>query len=187
MAIYGYARVSTKEQNLDRQITALEEAGCVHIYQEKITGKTMERAQLKRLLADLKPGDVVIVKELTRISRSTVDLLGLVQQISEKGAFIKSIAEKWLDTSSPSGKLMLTVMAGISEFETALRAERCKEGIVQAHKRGVKFGRPKSDDEQLKFAIELYGQREMSVKQICEKTGVSKSTLMRRVRELHAV
>src|SRR5690554_3946512 len=113
----GYARVSTVEQNLDRQFKALEDAGCEVIYSEKITGTQKNRSELKRLLADLQPGDTVIVKELTRVSRSTQDMLQLVQEITAKGCYIKSLNESWLDTSSPAGELMLTIFAGLAQFE----------------------------------------------------------------------
>lgn len=92
----GYARVSTVDQNLDRQIIALQEAGCEVIYQEKMTGTKIDRPELQRLLAELEPGDTVIVKELTRVSRSTTDMLNLVEQISSKGCFIMSLNESWL-------------------------------------------------------------------------------------------
>lgn len=93
--IRGYARVSTVDQNLDRQVIALQEAGCEKIYQEKITGTIKDRAELKRLLAELQEGDTVIVKELTRVSRSTLDMLDLVQQITNKCCYIKSLNESW--------------------------------------------------------------------------------------------
>jgi DNA invertase Pin-like site-specific DNA recombinase len=115
--IKGYARVSTTEQNLDRQLIALQEAGCEVIYSEKITGTKIDRKELHKLLSGLQAGDTVIVKELTRVSRSTQDMLQLVQQITDKGCYIKSLNEQWLDTSSPTGELMLTFMAGIATFE----------------------------------------------------------------------
>lgn len=99
----GYARVSTVDQNLDRQLQALEDAGCDVIYSEKITGTRKDRPELQRLLADLHIGDTVIVKELTRVSRSTSDMLSLVQEITSKGCYIKSLNENWLDTSPPLG------------------------------------------------------------------------------------
>ncbi len=180
----GYARVSTIDQNLDRQIIALQEAGCTQIFQEKITGTKVDRPELKKLLAELQEGDTVIVKELTRVSRSTKDMLDLVQQITDKGCYIKSLNESWLDTSSPAGELMLTVFAGIAQFERKLMLQRCNEGRAVAVAKGVQMGRPKSSGKQMDFAIDLYKSKAMSVRKICENTGVSKATLCRRLKEL---
>lgn len=185
--IRGYARVSTVDQNLDRQIIALQEAGCTQIYQEKITGTKMDRPELKKLLAELQEGDTVVVKELTRISRSTKDMLSLVEQITDKGCYIKSLNESWLDTGSPSGKLMLTVLGGIAQFERELMLQRCNEGRAVAIAKGVRMGRPKNGGKQMEYAIELYKSKAMSVRKICEATGVSKATLCRRIKELQEV
>lgn len=185
--IRGYARVSTVDQNLDRQIIALQEAGCTQIYQEKITGTKMDRPELQKLLSELQEGDTVVIKELTRISRSTKDMLSLVEQITDKGCYIKSLNENWLDTSSPSGKLMLTVLGGIAQFERELMLQRCNEGRAVAIAKGVQMGRPKSSGKQMEYAIELYKSKAMSVRKICENTGVSKATLCRRIKELKEV
>lgn len=180
----GYARVSTTDQNLDRQIVALQEAGCERIYQEKISGKNTDRPELQKLLAELEAGDTVIVKELTRVSRSTQDMLQLVAQITEKGANIKSLNESWLDTGSPAGELMLTIFAGLAQFERKLMLQRCAEGRAVAIEKGVKMGRPRVGGKQLDFAIQLYKSQEMSIRKICEATGVAKATLCRRLKEL---
>lgn len=180
----GYARVSTLDQNLERQILALQEAGCEVIYQEKVTGTKKDRQELNRLLEELQEGDTVIVKELTRVSRSTQDMLNLVQQITDKGCYIKSLNESWLDTGSPAGELMLTVFAGIAQFERKLMLQRCSEGRAVAVAKGVKMGRPKSNGKQLEYALQLYKDKVMSIRKICEVTGVSKATLCRRIKEL---
>lgn len=179
----GYARVSTIEQNLDRQLIALKEAGAEKIYSEKITGTTTARPELQRMLAELQAGDTVIVKELTRVSRSTLDMLSLVEQITAKGSYIKSLNENWLDTSSPSGKLMLTVLGGIAQFERELMLQRCNEGREVAKSKGTKFGRPKINDKRIDHALELYKSGTMSIRKICEVMGVSKTTLCRRIAE----
>ncbi|URZ03023.1 hypothetical protein CLAUR_030690 [Clostridium felsineum] len=181
--IRGYARVSTVDQNLERQLVALEDAGCDKIYQEKITGTKIDRPELQKLLAELKAGDTVLVKELTRVSRSTKDMLNLVDIISQKGCYIKSIDESWLDTTSATGELMLTLMAGIAQFERRLMLQRCEEGRVIAISKGVKMGRPKVGGKQIDFALELYISGAMSIRKICENTGVSKATLCRRIKE----
>lgn len=145
--VFGYARVSTQEQNLDRQLDSLNSAGAEEIIQEKITGTKADRPELNRLLDKLRKGDVMLVSDLTRLSRSTKDLFGLVDQIERKGANIKSLKESWLDTTTPQGKLMFTFMAGISQFERDLISQRTKEGLEAARARGRKGGRkPKLDD-----------------------------------------
>ena len=182
--IYGYARVSTKDQNLDRQLIALEEAQCEVVYQEKISGAKMDRPELQKLLAVIEAGDLVIVKELTRVSRSTTDMLLLVKMITDKGANIKSLNETWLDTTSLSGTLMLTIMAGIAEFEKGLMLQRCNEGRAVAMAKGVVMGRPKIGGAQMDFAISLYKAQSHSVRAICKATGVAKATFCRRLKEL---
>ncbi len=112
----GYARVSTEEQSLNRQIDMLNEAGCEKIFEEKISGIKKERPELFRMLEQLRKGDLIIVADLTRLSRSVKDLFQLVEQIEAKGANIKSLKESWMDTSTPQGKLMFTIFAGISQF-----------------------------------------------------------------------
>ena len=120
----GYARVSTEEQNLDRQLDSLKEAGCEKIFREKITGTKKERPELDKLMEQLRSGDLIIISDLTRLSRSVKDLFSLVDQIEKKGANIKSLKESWMDTSTPQGKLMFTIFAGISQFERDLISQR---------------------------------------------------------------
>lgn len=181
--IKAYCRVSTIEQNLDRQIIAVKEAGAEKIYTEKLSGKNTDRPQLQRLLTELQAGDTVIVKELTRVSRSTLDMLKLVEQITAKGGYIRSLSESWLDTSTPSGTLMLTVLGGIAQFERELLLQRCNEGRAVAVSKGVQMGRPKVKDKRIDHALELYNNKEMSIRKICEVMGISKSTLCRRIAE----
>ncbi len=109
--LIGYARVSTQEQNLNRQIDILKENDAEKIFQEKITGTKRERIELNKMLDSLENGDVVIVVELTRLSRSTKDLFEIVETIEKKGASIKSLKETWLDTTTPQGKLLFTIFA----------------------------------------------------------------------------
>ncbi|PEM65323.1 recombinase [Bacillus pseudomycoides] len=183
----GYARVSTKKQNLDRQIDALTAAGCEVIYQEKITGTKRERPEFTRMLAEVQEGDTVLVAELTRVSRSTKDLLEIVDTITKKGANVKSLKETWLDTTTSAGKLMLTIFAGLAEFERDLLSERTKDGLDAARRRGNVGGRPKQHNEQLDYAIEQVKAGEMSKSEICRVTGVSRATLYRRLEELDLV
>lgn len=134
--IIGYARVSTQDQKLARQIDILKENGSEKIFQEKITGTKMERIELNKMLDSLESGDVVIVAELTRLSRSTKDLFEIVEKIHSKGAEIKSIKESWLDTTTPQGKLMFTIFAGLSQFERDLIAQRTKERLGVCQEKG---------------------------------------------------
>jgi DNA invertase Pin-like site-specific DNA recombinase len=179
----GYARVSTKEQNLDRQIKSLEAEGVVKIYMEKISGKAEKRPELEKMLSELCRGDEVIVAELTRVSRSTIDLINIVNSVGDMGASIKSLKESWLDTSTAHGKLLLTIFAGLAEFERNLLVERVKEGMAVAKEKGVHLGRPKIKRTKIDDAVDMYLSGRYTVPEIVIKTGVSKSTLYRRLRE----
>lgn len=183
MAIYGYARVSTKEQNLDRQIRALENAGVEYIYQEKISGKADKREQLEEMIKMLGKGDVVVVAELTRVSRSTIDLINVVKRIQEAGADIKSIKESWLDTTTSGGKLMLTIFAGLAEFERDLIVERVKDGMETAKANGVVLGRKPVNINKVEHAIELYNSGNHTCNQILDICGMTRSTFYRELRK----
>jgi DNA invertase Pin-like site-specific DNA recombinase len=153
MAILGYARVSTQDQNLTGQIEALKAAGAGLIYREKISGARADRPQLAKLMASLKAGDVVLVTKLDRLGRSTRELLDLIERISKAGAF-RSIGDPLWDTSSSQGRLLSTLLAAIAEFERDLIKERTGEGRKRAMANGVKFGRkPKLSEYQRKEAI----------------------------------
>ena len=130
--LIGYARVSTDDQQLDRQRAALRAAGCQRLYEEKISGARRDRPQLARLLQHLREGDVVVATRLDRLARSTRDLLDLAESLNRAGAGLRSLAEPWADTTSPAGKMVLTVFAGIAEFERALIAERTRSGRIAA-------------------------------------------------------
>lgn len=177
--LLGYARVSTEAQNLDWQLDQLASAQCERIYQEKITGTIKERPELNKMLDNLRSGDTIIISELTRLSRSTRDLFKLVDQIEKKGANIKSLRESWLDTTTPQGKLMFTIFAGISQFERDLISQRTKEGLASARARGRKGGRPSKNKNDVEDALKLYNSKEYSLKDIKKMTGISKTTLYR--------
>jgi DNA invertase Pin-like site-specific DNA recombinase len=185
---YGYARVSSIDQNQARQIKQLQEAGCEMIYQEKISGATLNRPELQKVLDELKPGDVLVVSDLTRISRSTRDLFDLVETIKNKGASLKSIKDTWLDTTeeNPYSTFLLTVMAGVSQLERELIKQRQAEGVAIAKEKGKYKGRIKKYGDKhpgMKHAIELYKKGEHTVKEICEITRVSRSALYRVIQE----
>jgi DNA invertase Pin-like site-specific DNA recombinase len=139
--LIGYARVSTDDQDLAQQRAALRAAGCRRLYEEKVSGAQRERPQLSRLIDQLRPDDVVTVTRLDRLARSTRDLLDIAERLQEAGAGLRSLAEPWADTTSPAGRMVLIVFAGIAEFERALISERTSNGRVAAKARGVRFGR----------------------------------------------
>jgi DNA invertase Pin-like site-specific DNA recombinase len=144
MTIYGYARVSTDGQSMASQDAQLRAAGCTKIYAEKISGAQSDRPELAKLLKRLDHGDVLTVTRLDRLARSTRDLLNILDIIAKAGAGFKSLSDTWADTTSPHGRLMLTVLGGLAEFERELIIARTGEGRTRAKDRGVKFGRPRA-------------------------------------------
>jgi DNA invertase Pin-like site-specific DNA recombinase len=142
MTTFGYARVSTADQSLENQIEALIAAGCTAIFKEKVSGAKTDRAELSKLLKRLEAGDVLVVTRLDRLARSTRDLLNVIHSVSERGAGFKSLVDAWADTTTPHGRLMLTVLGGLAEFERDLIRARTGEGRKKALANGVKFGRP---------------------------------------------
>lgn len=179
----GYARVSTEKQDLDTQLDLLTAEGCEKIFKEKISGTKKSRPQLDKLLEMLRSGDTVIITELTRLSRSSRDLFSLVDLIQSKGANIKSLKENWVDTTTPIGNFMFSVMAGISQFEKDLISLRTKEGLAASRKKGKVGGRPKTRQETLDAAISLKASG-VSVSEITRITGVSKTSLYRALKNL---
>ena len=142
MAVFGYARVSTNGQTLAAQDAELRAAGAAKVYAEKISGAVTDRPELGKLIQRLEPGDTLMVTRLDRLARSTRDLLNIVERISEAGAGFKSLADSWADTTTPHGKLMLTILGGLAEFERSLIRARTGEGRKRAQAAGVRFGRP---------------------------------------------
>ncbi|WP_209426827.1 recombinase family protein [Pararhodobacter sp. SW119] len=141
--ILGYARVSTLEQSLDSQRDALTAAGAERIFADTITGTARNRPELDRLLEQLRPGDVVVVTKYDRLARSLKDLLEIVEHIKKHGAGFRSLAED-IDTTTPAGRLVFHVFASIAQFERERIAERTREGLEAARKRGRVGGRPRA-------------------------------------------
>jgi DNA invertase Pin-like site-specific DNA recombinase len=139
--IIGYARVSTDGQTLDAQHSALQQAGCERVFSEKESGAKTDRQQLAKAIATLADGDTLVVTKLDRLARSTRDLLNTLATIGEAGATFRSLGDQWADTTTPHGRLMLTVLGGLAEFERHLILARTAEGRIRAQARGVKFGR----------------------------------------------
>ena len=142
MTTYGYARISTDGQSLASQDAELHAAGCVKVYAEKISGARSNRPELAKVLKRLDTGDVLAVTRLDRLARSTPDLLNILDDIAKRGAGFKSLHDGWADTTSAHGRLMVTILAGLAEFERELILARTGDGRVRAKARGVRFGRP---------------------------------------------
>jgi DNA invertase Pin-like site-specific DNA recombinase len=176
---YGYARVSTDGQSVDAQVRALTKAGCKKVFREVATGTKTDRAQLRRLLDQLDAGDVLTVTRLDRLARSTRDLLNTLAAITAKKAGFKSLGDTWADTTTLHGRLMLTVLGGLAEFERDLIRARTGEGRARAVARGQKMGRPfKLTDHQKREAIKRRNQGE-TLADIARSYNVSPATISR--------
>lgn len=176
--IYGYARVSSTDQNLDRQTTALSSAGVQSLITDKMSGKDLNRPGFESLKSSLKDGDTLIVVSMDRLSRSLQDLLGTVTFFGEKGVTIKFLKENIEITPgnvSPISKLLLGIMGAVAEFERNLIRERQREGIELAKKRGVYVGRKPIPKESIDAVTDLIGEG-MSVIDACKKVGIGRTT-----------
>ena len=174
----GYARVSTTDQNLSRQIDMLNQYGVDRMYTEKMTGTKRDRPELTKLLAHMDEGDTVVIESLSRLGRSTKDLIELVELFQKRGVQLVSLKES-IDTSTSTGKLLFTIMSALSQVEREVIADRTREGLNAARARGHSGGRPKADQRKIRQAVKLYETGQHTVKEIEELTGVKKSTLYR--------
>jgi DNA invertase Pin-like site-specific DNA recombinase len=177
--IVGYARVSTDGQTLDAQQAALRSAGCEKVFAEKQSGAKTDRAQLAKAIAALGLGDTLVVCKLDRLARSTRDLLNTLAAIAAAGATFKSLGDQWADTTTAHGRLMLTVLGGLAEFERHLILARTSEGRQRAQQRGVRFGRkPKLTAHQQQEALARRAGGE-ALTEIARSFNVSHSTISR--------
>jgi DNA invertase Pin-like site-specific DNA recombinase len=177
--LIGYARVSTDDQNLELQRVALQAAGCARIYEEKISGAKRNRPELVRMLDQIRSDDVIVVSRLDRLARSTRDLLDIAEQLKTAEAGLRSLHEPWADTTSPAGRMVLAVFAGIAEFERELIHERTSSGRTAAKNRGVRFGRrPKLTSDQIALAERLIGEG-TSARETAKMLNVHAATLYR--------
>lgn len=195
MTIYGYARVSSKGQNLNAQINQLLEYGCnrENIFKEKVSGrKKDERTEFNKLLGKVKANDIIVVTKLDRFARSTKDALYTIESLKEKdvGLVVLNMSGEKLDTTTATGKLMVTVLSAVAEFEADMIRERQLEGIEEAKKRGVYKGRPityHDSHKGLQHALELFNNRDnnkMTVDEIAQITKISRATIYREARKL---
>jgi DNA invertase Pin-like site-specific DNA recombinase len=178
--IYGYARVSTDGQSVDKQVAVLTAAGAEKVFREVASGAKTDRGQLRRMLDQLDAGDVLTVPRLDRLARSTRDLLNTLATITGKQAGFRSLGDAWADTTTPHGRLMLTVLGGLAEFERELIRARTGEGRVRAKARGVKLGRkPKLTLHQKREALERRERGDETHAEIGRSYNVSGWTISR--------
>lgn len=175
----GYARISTRDQDLSLQKAALDEAGCRRIYEEHTSTRDEKRGALTGALDYCREGDVLVVWKLDRLARSLKDLIHQVEELEERGVGLMSITES-LDTTTPGGKLVFHVFGALAEFEREVIRERTTAGLAAARARGRSGGRPrKMDDQKVALARELLSNPERTVGEVCEILGVGRTTLYR--------
>ena len=179
MNFIGYARVSTSGQTLDAQLEQLGGAGCDQVFKETVSGARSDRPELKKALDSLSDGDVLIVTRLDRLARSTRDLLDIVHTIETRGAKLKALTDAWADTTTPTGKLILTVLGGLAEFERSLIAERTAEGRERARRAGRRLGRPPKLSPYQREAVLKMRRNGQDNAEIARILGVSRSTISR--------
>src|ERR1700722_7966894 len=179
MTTFGYAGVSTDGQTLAAQDAALRAAGCAKVFSEKASGAKTDRAELRKALSRLDEGDVLMVTRLDRLARSASDLLNTLDEIAKRKAGFKSLADTWADTTTPHGRLMLTVLGGLAEFERELIRARTGEGRIRAKAAGVHMGRPSAlnrDQQREALARREAGE---ALTDIARTFGVSHTTIGR--------
>jgi len=178
--IRAYARVSTDGQSVDAQVKQLRAAGAEQVYRETASGAKTDRAQLRRVLDQLDVGDVLMVTRLDRLARSTRDLLNILATIAEKKAGFRSLGDTWADTTTSHGRLMLTVLGGLAEFERDLIRARTSEGRARAVANGVKLGRkPTLTPHQRREAIKRVNAERETLGEIARSYNVSRWTISR--------
>jgi DNA invertase Pin-like site-specific DNA recombinase len=178
--IYGYARVSTDGQSVNAQVEALHAAGAEKVTRETASGAKSDRSGLRRALDSLGEGDVLLVTRLDRLARSTRDLLNILASVADRGAGFRSLGDVWADTTTSHGRLMLTVLGGLAEFERDLIRARTSEGRERARVRGVKMGRkPKLTPHQMREAVKRRDEGEEPLREIARTYNVSHSTISR--------
>jgi DNA invertase Pin-like site-specific DNA recombinase len=175
----GYARVSTQDQNLELQLKALKKAGCQKVFREKVSGFNRQRPEFQRMLDQIRTGDTIVVWKLDRLVRSTRDLLNSMETIGDAGGKFQSLSEPWANTTTHAGKMIMTVFAGIAEFERDLIRERTGAGRDAVKQRGVRFGRPrKLNTDQTQVAVQLLADGK-AIRDIAQTFNVHEATIYR--------
>ena len=186
MAKIGYMRVSTLDQNLDRQEKALYEQEVERIFSEKLSGKNTERPQLKKMLEYVREGDVLYIESISRLARSTKDLLNIVETLTSKGVGLVSLKEK-IDTTTPQGRFVLTLFGALAELERESILERQREGLAVARQKGARFGRPAAETpSDFESIVKRWKKGEILAVEAIQLLGMSKPTFYRKVKEMEA-
>jgi DNA invertase Pin-like site-specific DNA recombinase len=180
MMRYGYARVSSRSQDYSAQVDALKAAGCERIFSEKRSGKTAtDRPEFNKLMRTLVPGDIIVVCKLDRLARSSRDLHNILHEVQEQDCGFVSLGDAWCNTTTEVGRLMLTIMGGIAEFERGLIRQRCEAGIERARANGKQFGRPTAlDAGQRRRVAERYAAGE-TMRELAREYSCGESTIWR--------
>lgn len=177
--LIGYARVSTQDQDPELQIAALKKAGCEKVFTEQASGAKRERPKLLAALDYARSGDTIVVWKLDRLARSLKQLIETVEGLESRGVGFKSVTET-IDTTTPGGKLVFTIFAGLAEFERSIIRERTYAGLEAARSRGRVGGRPRSvSDDDIAAAKAMLKDPEITVRKVAERIGCSEATLYR--------
>lgn len=176
----AYARVSTEQQELARQLDALDKYGYDKLITEKYTGTKKDRVGLNQLMDIVRSGDTVIVESISRLGRNTIDILTIIQELNQRGITFVSLKEN-IDSSTPTGNAMMGMLAVISQLERDLIAQRTQEGMASAKARGVRLGRPTLDSDKVKTALKMYDSNEYSVREITQQVGISQGKLYKEI------
>lgn len=178
--VFGYARVSTKDQNSEAQEEALRRAGCSRVYRDIASGALSEREGLQQCIEDLSEGDTLIVWKLDRLGRSLPHLVHVVTLLKEKGVGFRSLTEGIIDTTNPAGELIFSVFAALAQFERGLIRERTQVGLLAAREKGRIGGRPPLSQNNKKVQlVQEMTEKGMNIKDICLALGISRSTYYR--------
>lgn len=184
MSKIGYVRVSTLDQNTDRQEIALSELGIQRFFIEKVSGKNTDRPQFKKMMEYIRDGDTLYIESISRLARSTKDLLSIVQQLKNKNVELVSLKEN-IDTSTPQGRFVLTIFGALSELERESTLQRQREGISAAHLKGTKFGRPKIEiPKDWDKIIKLWNDKEITAVEAMKRLNMNRGTFYRRIKEM---
>lgn len=186
--IFGYARVSTPEQNIQMQVDLLEQYGCDKIYTDIASGVREDRKGLNEMLSFLRKGDTIVVYKTDRIFRSLKNMIELIELFNQKEVHFKSISEPAFDTTSANGKFVIQIFGAVAEFERNLISERTKAGLEGARRRNKHLGRPKGIAketlEKYQYAYHLYENKNIPIDKACKQAGISKTSFYRIEKEM---